>query len=144
VVRRHVLLPSAGVVPHRGKPVTEIHVAVYFRQTPAAVFSYRKEIRGGEDLVEQLLAPGRPMRSTGFASPVAVMSLMSSAGPSGNSTTSSLLHRVPREGVVRSEASMGTKREAVQVWLLGGFRVSAGSRTVEEDVWRLKEAAALV
>jgi DNA-binding SARP family transcriptional activator len=34
--------------------------------------------------------------------------------------------------------------EAVRVWLLGGFRVSLGSRTVEDDAWRLRKAAALV
>jgi DNA-binding SARP family transcriptional activator len=30
------------------------------------------------------------------------------------------------------------------VWLLGGFRVAVGSRTVGEDAWRLRKAAALV
>ncbi len=34
--------------------------------------------------------------------------------------------------------------EAVRVWLLGDFRVSVGSRTIESDGWRLKKAAALV
>ncbi len=34
--------------------------------------------------------------------------------------------------------------EVVRVWLLGGFRVSVGSRTVEEKRWRLKKAAGLV
>jgi DNA-binding SARP family transcriptional activator len=34
--------------------------------------------------------------------------------------------------------------EAVRVWLLGGFRVSVGSRTMGQDRWRLKKAAALV
>jgi hypothetical protein len=32
------------------------------------------------------------------------------------------------------------KREAVRIWLLGGFRVSVGSRTVEDDEWRLRKA----
>jgi DNA-binding SARP family transcriptional activator len=32
----------------------------------------------------------------------------------------------------------------LRVWLLGGFRVSVGTRTVEEGAWRLKKAAALV
>ena len=40
------------------------------------------------------------------------------------------------EGVRRSEA--------VRVWLLGGFRVSVGSRTISQDAWRLRKAAALV
>jgi DNA-binding SARP family transcriptional activator len=32
----------------------------------------------------------------------------------------------------------------VRVWLLGGFRVSVGSRTIEEGAWPLRKAAALV
>src|ERR671921_1122965 len=34
--------------------------------------------------------------------------------------------------------------ETVRVWLLGEFRVSVGTRTVEEGEWRLRKAAALV
>src|SRR5919107_3535680 len=34
--------------------------------------------------------------------------------------------------------------ETVRVWLLGGFRVFVGTRTVEEGAWRLRKAAALV
>jgi predicted ATPase/DNA-binding SARP family transcriptional activator/DNA-binding CsgD family transcriptional regulator len=34
--------------------------------------------------------------------------------------------------------------EAVRVWLLGGFRVSVGPRTIIADAWRLRKAAALV
>ncbi len=33
---------------------------------------------------------------------------------------------------------------AVRVWLLGGFRVSVGGRTIEEDSWRLRKASGLV
>ena len=41
--------------------------------------------------------------------------------------------------------SRGVKRpEAVRVWLLGGFQVSVGSRTVEDKQWRLRKATALV
>ena len=36
------------------------------------------------------------------------------------------------------------KREAVRVRLLGGFRVSVGSRAIPQDAWRLRKAAALV
>src|SRR5215217_7351107 len=32
----------------------------------------------------------------------------------------------------------------VRVWLLGGFRVSVGPRTIEHDQWRLRKATALV
>ncbi len=39
---------------------------------------------------------------------------------------------------------MSEKREAVRVWLLGGFRVSVGSRPVTQDAWHLRKAAALV
>src|SRR5215210_3551040 len=34
--------------------------------------------------------------------------------------------------------------EAVRIWLLGGFRVSVGSRTIEASGWRLRKAANLV
>ncbi len=34
--------------------------------------------------------------------------------------------------------------EAVRVWLLGGFRISVGSRSLPQDAWRLRKAAALV
>jgi predicted ATPase/DNA-binding SARP family transcriptional activator/DNA-binding CsgD family transcriptional regulator len=40
--------------------------------------------------------------------------------------------------------SVGGEAEAVRIWLLGGFRVSVGERTVAEDAWRLKKAASLV
>ena len=39
---------------------------------------------------------------------------------------------------------MGEKLKAVRVWLLGGFRVRVGSRTIPQDAWRLRKAAALV
>jgi hypothetical protein len=46
---------------------------------------------------------------------------------------------------VRSfETPMGEKRKAVRVWMLGGFRVAVGSRTIEGNEWRLRKAAALV
>ena len=38
----------------------------------------------------------------------------------------------------------GNNSEVVRVWLLGGFRVSVGSRTIGEDRWRRRKAAALV
>src|SRR5919107_1871303 len=41
-------------------------------------------------------------------------------------------------------APTGEKRKAVRVWLLGGFRVSVGSRTIPQDAWRLRKAATLV
>jgi DNA-binding SARP family transcriptional activator len=34
--------------------------------------------------------------------------------------------------------------DTVRVWLLGGFRVSVGSRIIEDSQWRLRKAAALV
>src|SRR5215208_5740786 len=34
--------------------------------------------------------------------------------------------------------------ETVRVWLLGGFRVSVGTHTVEEGAWRLRKAASLM
>ena len=47
-------------------------------------------------------------------------------------------------GVARSETPRGERPEALRVWLLGGFRVSVGSRTIEEGAWRLRKAASLV
>lgn len=38
----------------------------------------------------------------------------------------------------------GRRLEAVRIRMLGGFRVSVGSRTIEEDDWRLRKAAGLV
>jgi DNA-binding SARP family transcriptional activator len=32
----------------------------------------------------------------------------------------------------------------VRIWLLGGFKVSVETRTIEEDAWRLRKAANLV
>ena len=34
--------------------------------------------------------------------------------------------------------------ETVRIWLLGGFRISVGPRTIEADRWRLRKAAALI
>jgi predicted ATPase/DNA-binding SARP family transcriptional activator/DNA-binding CsgD family transcriptional regulator len=42
------------------------------------------------------------------------------------------------------ETPTGEKRKVVRVWLLGGFRVSVGSRTITQDAWRLRKAATLV
>src|SRR4051794_22699391 len=44
----------------------------------------------------------------------------------------------------RSGAPLGEKPDVVRVWLLGGFRVSVGTRTIHQSEWRLKKAAALV
>lgn len=38
----------------------------------------------------------------------------------------------------------GGKPEAVRIWLLGGFRVSVGSRTVKGAKWRLRKAGSLI
>src|SRR5215210_2419704 len=48
------------------------------------------------------------------------------------------------ERVSRPEVPMGETRKALRVWLLGGFRVGVGSRTITPDAWRLRKAAALV
>jgi DNA-binding SARP family transcriptional activator len=47
------------------------------------------------------------------------------------------------EGVAQSKAQR-ERLKAVRVRLLGGFRVSVGSRTITQDAWRLRKAAALV
>jgi DNA-binding SARP family transcriptional activator len=43
-----------------------------------------------------------------------------------------------------SASEGATRSEAVRVWLLGGFRVSVGPRTIQQDKWRSRKAAALV
>jgi DNA-binding SARP family transcriptional activator len=46
---------------------------------------------------------------------------------------------------MRQPEAPTTKRpEEVRVWLLGNFRVSVGSRTIEDGQWRLRKAATLV
>jgi hypothetical protein len=47
------------------------------------------------------------------------------------------------EGVARSGAPTGKRREAVRVWLLGGFRVSVGSRTLEEVSMNIQECSSV-
>ena len=49
---------------------------------------------------------------------------------------------IPAKRNVRGVSSGGL--ETVRIWMLGGFRVSVGSRIVEEKKWRLKKAASLV
>ena len=44
----------------------------------------------------------------------------------------------------RERVCAGGGDEAVRVRLLGGFWVAVGTRTIEEDAWRLRKAAALV
>jgi len=51
-------------------------------------------------------------------------------------------HQTEARGEPRS--IQGGKVEAVRVWLLGGFRVSVGSRTIEGGEWQLKKAGSLV
>jgi DNA-binding SARP family transcriptional activator len=34
--------------------------------------------------------------------------------------------------------------QTMRIWLLDGFEVSVGSRTIEEGAWRLRKAASLV
>ena len=47
------------------------------------------------------------------------------------------------KGVTQSEAQH-KRPESMRVWLLGGFRVSVGPRTIEKDAWRLRKTATLV
>ena len=39
---------------------------------------------------------------------------------------------------------MGAEVEAWRIWLLGGFKVSIWSRTIEKHAWYLRKAAALI
>ena len=45
---------------------------------------------------------------------------------------------------VRQPETQHERPEPMRVWLLGGFRVSVGPRTIEGDAWRLRNAAALM
>ena len=38
----------------------------------------------------------------------------------------------------------GRRTETLRIWLLGGFQVGVGSRTIPRDAWHLRKAAALV
>ncbi|HET7271428.1 MAG TPA: BTAD domain-containing putative transcriptional regulator, partial [Rubrobacter sp.] len=49
------------------------------------------------------------------------------------------MHATSSEGVARLE-----RPDAVRIHLLGGFRVSVGTRTIEARQWRLRKAAALM
>jgi len=46
--------------------------------------------------------------------------------------------------VQRRRGSGGIEAEAVRVWLLGGFRVSVGSRIIEASRWWLRKAGSLI
>ena len=46
--------------------------------------------------------------------------------------------------MTQSEILIGNSPEAMRVWILGGFRVSVGARTVGGGQWRLRKAASLV
>src|SRR5688500_16089919 len=53
------------------------------------------------------------------------------------------LQRASRVEEGSPDARLG-RPETLRIWLLGGFRVSVGTRTVEEGAWRLRKAASLV
>src|SRR5687768_16153636 len=44
----------------------------------------------------------------------------------------------------RGYDAVSGETEAMRVWLLSGFRVSVGERTIRKDAWRLRKAASLV
>jgi predicted ATPase/DNA-binding SARP family transcriptional activator/DNA-binding CsgD family transcriptional regulator len=48
------------------------------------------------------------------------------------------------EGAAKSATPTAERPEAVRIWLLGTFRISVGSRTIDSNQWRLRKAAALV
>src|SRR5829696_7495327 len=47
-------------------------------------------------------------------------------------------------GMSSSDSNLARRSEAFRAWLLGGFRVSVGSRAIAQDAWHLKKAAVLV
>ncbi len=52
--------------------------------------------------------------------------------------------RSPAEAERKSGGTPVIEPEPVRIGMLGGFRVSVGSRTIEESHWRLRKAAALL
>jgi predicted ATPase/DNA-binding SARP family transcriptional activator/DNA-binding CsgD family transcriptional regulator len=48
------------------------------------------------------------------------------------------------KSMTQPEVSTSKRPKAVRIRLLGSFRVSVGSRTIQQDEWRLRKAAALV
>jgi two-component SAPR family response regulator len=65
---------------------------------------------------------------------------------SGSDTVSGSKHGVPSTIDKRAAGFSGGQNvasEAVRVWLLGGFRVSVGSREISERDWHLRKAASL-
>jgi DNA-binding SARP family transcriptional activator len=46
--------------------------------------------------------------------------------------------------MTQPETMIGKRSEAMRVWMLGGFRISVGARTIGAEEWRLRKAAALV
>ncbi len=52
--------------------------------------------------------------------------------------------RLPAPRALRDTVRDGVAPEVVRVRLLGGFRVSVGSRVIREDSWRLRKAASLI
>src|SRR5215217_2951978 len=49
-----------------------------------------------------------------------------------------------QQRVPRPRWKLGGEAEPVRVWLLGGFRVSVGSRSLGEKGWRLKKATSML
>src|SRR5919107_3960070 len=48
------------------------------------------------------------------------------------------------KGVRQSVGSVGGEPETLRIKLLGGFSVSVGSRTIQQNAWRLRKSAALL
>jgi predicted ATPase/DNA-binding SARP family transcriptional activator/DNA-binding CsgD family transcriptional regulator len=48
------------------------------------------------------------------------------------------------QGTAHLGARRNGRQQTIRIWLLGGFRVSVGSRIIEEDAWRRRKAAALL
>ncbi|MGH3086497.1 MAG: response regulator [Rubrobacteraceae bacterium] len=75
----------------------------------------------------------------------AVRKALSGEFPMDTDLSSRLLRNLVGEGRVRgAEETPDPPTEVVRVWLLDGFRVSVGDRTIGEDGWRLRKAGSLV
>src|SRR5215218_11406058 len=58
--------------------------------------------------------------------------------------TSSQRASASQQRVPRPRRTLAGEPEPVRVWLLGGFRVSVGSRSLGRKGWRLKKATRLL
>jgi hypothetical protein len=65
-------------------------------------------------------------------------------GPRTKKTIPPTSESAPSHAMFSYDEGSSGAPEVVRVWLLGGFRLSVGSRTIGQDAWRLRKAASLM